>query len=421
MVCDRCGNELRDTVQFCPTCGIRVQAPSGTTAGSRKAWLLRLDPRIAGLVRGPWRWPLLAGAVILLLAASLIPVQFRAAGDSRTGLDRDAAVSASQIQVAIAYAESFVGTSHDDQMSLQFVWEAWNAAGVNIGGRSAGVTPALYWSDDPQDWAHHPGSGAYNDPPAGALVFWDTYLSPSDGGHVALSLGGGRVVSTGAYPYANGSVTDPSLDVFTFSLTQRNPIQFDYLGYVMPLATLESGSPIAMPTPSASSSATPSPSGTATPSPPVTPTPTPRPSTPTPATVTRTPTPTPTPTPTTTPTSTSTTATGPTVTVSEGGTLMTEYCTNSACHAIDVTMTGFAANTRYIMWFSTDCANQSAACWSGRSEPENYASDDVVTNSSGDASIDSLAFGYAGADVWVNVGAEWPGGVQSNRISWSPA
>jgi hypothetical protein len=50
---------------------------------------------------------------------------------------------------------------------------------------------------------------------------------------------------------------------------------------------------------------------------------------------------------------------------------------------------------------------------------ENFISETIKVGANGDGSSASAVFGYPGANVWVNVGAKWPDGVQSNKVNWS--
>jgi len=125
---------------------------------------------------------------------------------------------------AIAWAKNYLGTPTDPGLCLTFVYDAWRAAGVNIGSSD---DPVTYWSNDPAGYQRHTDQN----PPAGALVFWGATQWTSEG-HVALSLGGGKVISTQAYPYAGGNPSDR--DVFIFSLSQVNPSTYNYKGWMMP-------------------------------------------------------------------------------------------------------------------------------------------------------------------------------------------
>ena len=85
-----------------------------------------------------------------------------------------------------------------DGNCLEFVQDAWAAAGVNIA--SAGSALA-YWNSNPNNY-QKVGTTSYNvsPPPLGALVFWgdnpNTPATDVGDGHVAISLGNGSVDST---------------------------------------------------------------------------------------------------------------------------------------------------------------------------------------------------------------------------------
>jgi hypothetical protein len=105
------------------------------------------------------------------------------------------------------------------------------------------------------------------------------------------------------------------------------------------------------------------------------------------------------------------------VTVSEGGAQYTPpYCPSSPCRAVDVTLNNFSPNTEYTIWYSTDCAGWGASCTSGGTT--NYVSASTKTDGSGNATFDSVSFGFPGANLWVNVGAKSPNGVPSNTLPW---
>jgi len=179
-------------------------------------------PRAAGLV------VLLAIAVTVIVMAqkpvSVTDFQFTAASNS-------------QIDAAIAYAQSQIGhTTGPGKASwngncLLFISTAWNAGGITIGSSASALS---YWNSDPEGYTKHSESSYSVVPPKGALVFWsDNQWTPNidkGDGHVAISLGNGSVISTPAYPYgANVNA------VFPFVLTKRPAGPYHYLGYMMPM------------------------------------------------------------------------------------------------------------------------------------------------------------------------------------------
>lgn len=181
---------------------------------------------------------------LLVVAALFAALRPDTAGSStqspKTVQLENSDASASQVQTAIGTAMSHVGKNYDAGLCLQFVSEAWASAGVSIGGLFSSDDPVTYWANNYGGWAKHPSTHVYNSPPTGALVFWGANPWNSEG-HVALSLGDNTVVSTAAYPYAQGNNSNP--DVFTFALSQRSPVTYNYLGYVMPLQASTTTSP----------------------------------------------------------------------------------------------------------------------------------------------------------------------------------
>ena len=87
---------------------------------------------------------------------------------------------------AVTWARQYLGTNFDAGLCLRFVYDAWRAAGVDI-GRSAS---AASWAG-----AHRAQLRTDGTPPKGALVFWWGTAGYPDG-HVALSQGDGTAVST---------------------------------------------------------------------------------------------------------------------------------------------------------------------------------------------------------------------------------
>ena len=175
-----------------------------------------------------------AAVVIILLVALAFFVRPAPATPATVNLDETAA-TVGQVQAAIRYAHNHLNQDYDDGLCLQFVWEAWESAGIDIGGRFNSDTAFAYWQADPEGWTKVASTHVYNSPPAGALVFWGNNQYVSDGGHVGISVGDGTVISTAAYPYANRNSKDPSPDVFQFPLTARPATTYNYLGYIMPL------------------------------------------------------------------------------------------------------------------------------------------------------------------------------------------
>lgn len=84
---------------------------------------------------------------------------------------------------AVGWALSQVGVARDSGFCLRFVDLAF--------GRSSGPASAhLVWTQSPPDLHHTDGT-----PPRGAVVVWSSAIGGGHG-HIAVSLGDGRMVST---------------------------------------------------------------------------------------------------------------------------------------------------------------------------------------------------------------------------------
>lgn len=115
-------------------------------------------------------------------------------------------------------------------------------------------------------------------------------------------------------------------------------------------------------------------------------------------------------------------------TAGEGAAGSDSACTSDwgggSCHYVTGSIQNFAPNTQYTIWLSTDCASsnptENAQCETAPPNPgaSNYFSTTITTNGSGAWSGNLRLFGYRGAHVWFNVGSQYPGGVQSNSVSW---
>lgn len=137
---------------------------------------------------------------------------------------------AAKIDTAVNWAVARNGQHVYDGLCLSFVYDAYADAGVNIG---SGYGNAIGY------WNAHSGHQSGENPPKGALVFWDVNQYNSDG-HVALSLGNGMVIST--YERSNHNV-------HTFAISDRNNAGYrsTYLGWMMPPG-ITAGSTDARPT-----------------------------------------------------------------------------------------------------------------------------------------------------------------------------
>ena len=97
---------------------------------------------------------------------------------------------------AIAWAKNYLGSTQYSNQCLAFVFQAWSDAGVNL---RTYVTEPINGNTYPVDiWNHfNKGStGHSSQPPAGALVFYANKQGNRALSHVALSVGGGRTIST---------------------------------------------------------------------------------------------------------------------------------------------------------------------------------------------------------------------------------
>jgi hypothetical protein len=97
---------------------------------------------------------------------------------------------------AVSWAKSQIGTDIDDGLCLTFVFAAYSAAGVNLRNY---VTVSIGSNTYPVDiWNHfsHGTTGSGLTPPSGALVFFAAKNGDRTLSHVAISVGGGNMVST---------------------------------------------------------------------------------------------------------------------------------------------------------------------------------------------------------------------------------
>ena len=146
------------------------------------------------------------------------------------------AASSSASQGAVAWAESHLGQNYDVGLCLLFVYDAYLDGGhLNIGGPTGNNVTAVGW------WNAHPSAQHAGDPnpPFGALVFWAGHGSYPEG-HVALSLGGGQVIST---------YERTTYSVHTYSIAARNASGAPYLGWIMPAGAQPAPAPSPAPAP----------------------------------------------------------------------------------------------------------------------------------------------------------------------------
>jgi len=121
---------------------------------------------------------------------------------------------------AIAWARQWLRQPKDPGWCLLFVFQAYQAVGIGIGGAP---TAAAYWNEDPHHYQEHPKD---LQPPVGALVFWGPSRW-SSAGHVGIYEGNDTVISTSSWPESGN-------DVHQWSFSQRNAAGYPYDGWLMP-------------------------------------------------------------------------------------------------------------------------------------------------------------------------------------------
>jgi Short C-terminal domain len=182
------------------------------------------------------------GAVVVVVAGFALGVSSGSSSPPPKVAFETTALTESQIQVAINYMNGQVGHSTWNGKCLGLVTQAYAVAGVDIGSSD---DPITYWAANPRGYTEHSAPyGPYGNPPAGAIMFWGATQWSSDG-HAGISLGNATVVSSAAYPYADGPTEGQ-----VFSLSQRSASTYHYLGYIIP-GDLESSPPptVAAPAP----------------------------------------------------------------------------------------------------------------------------------------------------------------------------
>ena len=191
----------------------------GTDISGDSVWLQGSSGSVTGWVTDYYidtHWRTVAD-----FAAQGIPTCGSAAGaPARTSAPTPAQATPSSIPgaaAAIAWADGHIGQNYLAGWCLQFVWDAYYyGAHRNVGGA---VGAYQWWAARPS--AQHRGDTS---PPAGAFVFWGPNRYSSYG-HVALSLGGGQVIST-----EEGT----TVVVHTFSIAARDARGYSYLGWIQP-------------------------------------------------------------------------------------------------------------------------------------------------------------------------------------------
>lgn len=128
------------------------------------------------------------------------PIHAAAAGVSpctgQTGGGAPSTGATAAESAAVAWANRQIGRADLNGWCLKFVFDAWWAAGRNIRSQ---VTVPITNNTYPTDiWGRfRSGSvGSGLNPPAGAIVFWSSRTGNKTLSHVALSIGGGRLIST---------------------------------------------------------------------------------------------------------------------------------------------------------------------------------------------------------------------------------
>ncbi|HEX5593817.1 MAG TPA: hypothetical protein VFX35_10765 [Solirubrobacterales bacterium] len=124
-----------------------------------------------------------------------------------TGSGSGGTLGTTKEKAAVAWARSYAD-AHDtsyNERCLAFVFHAYTAAGESLWEK----VDYHEWGDNtfPADiWGKFTaGSTGQGTPPFGALVFWDSTSGNHEWSHVALSLGGGNLISTsdGPAPYTH--------------------------------------------------------------------------------------------------------------------------------------------------------------------------------------------------------------------------
>jgi hypothetical protein len=128
--------------------------------------------------------------------------------------------SSGPASTAIAWARQHLGQDYDSGYCLLFVYQAYQAAGINIG---SAPTAASYWSSDPRGYTRHPGD---RNPATGSLVFWGP-TSANPAGHVGIYEGNNTVISTSSWPESGDQVHE-------WSFSGRNAAGYPYLGWLLP-------------------------------------------------------------------------------------------------------------------------------------------------------------------------------------------
>lgn len=127
---------------------------------------------------------------------------------------------ASPASKAINWARQYLGENYDSGYCLLFVYQAYEAAGINIGTAS---TPVSYWSSNPRGYTQHPGD---KNPVVGSLVFWGA-TSANPAGHVGIYEGSNTVISTSSWPESGDQVHE-------WSFSGRTAAGYPYLGWMLP-------------------------------------------------------------------------------------------------------------------------------------------------------------------------------------------
>jgi hypothetical protein len=126
----------------------------------------------------------------------------------------------SPASTAIAWARQHLGQDYDSGYCLLFVYQAYQADGIDIG---SAPTAVAYWSSDPRGYTRHPGD---HNPAVGGLVFWGA-TSANPAGHVGIYEGDNTVISTSSWPESGDQVHE-------WSFSGRNAAGYPYLGWMLP-------------------------------------------------------------------------------------------------------------------------------------------------------------------------------------------
>jgi cell wall-associated NlpC family hydrolase len=182
------------------SCGVTYATLYAGTSVTMRCW--RDESAYAGTVR--WFW-VAGGGVEGFVSANYVSSQSSVRHCNEYP----------HVQAARWAGTKLLHTDYDG-WCLRFVRLAWSYAAKDIGSAD---TAYLYWRSNPKGYAKYGG----DNPPVGALVFWGPTAGYREG-HVAISIGAGRAISTYERSYRG---------VHVMVIKDRNQTH-PYLGYMTP-------------------------------------------------------------------------------------------------------------------------------------------------------------------------------------------